>query len=169
MKARITDITVKQGRRAVDESKVRELAQSMSEVGLINPITVTQDKTLITGAHRLAAAKLLGWTEIEATVSELEGIRAELAEIDENLMRNELHTLARGNSFRRRDELLEQIGMRWSNGTNQYTSGPTESVAPLTTAEIAKSVGVSPTVYKEEKRIAAAIPEDVQEVILSGS
>ena len=54
MKARLTDITVKQGRRAVDESKVRELAQSMSEVGLINPITVTQDKTLITGAHRLA-------------------------------------------------------------------------------------------------------------------
>jgi N6-adenosine-specific RNA methylase IME4 len=166
MKLRLTDITIKQGRRAVDESKVRELSQSMAEIGLINPITVTQDKTLITGAHRLAAAKLLGWTEIEATVSELDGLRAELAEIDENLMRNELHTLARGNSFRRRDELLERIGMRWSNGTNQYTSGPTESAVPLTTAEIAKSVGVSPTVYKEEKRIAAAIPEDVQEVII---
>ena len=27
MKLRLTDITIKQGRRAVDESKVRELAQ----------------------------------------------------------------------------------------------------------------------------------------------
>ena len=47
-------ITVKQGRRAVDDAKVRELAQSMSEIGLINPITVTRDRVLITGAHRLA-------------------------------------------------------------------------------------------------------------------
>ena len=54
MQLPIDSIKVKDGRRAVDESKVRELAQSMSEVGLINPITVTQDKTLITGAHRLA-------------------------------------------------------------------------------------------------------------------
>lgn len=55
--------------------------------------------------------------------------------------------------------------MRWSNGTNQYTSGPTESVAPLTTAEIAKSVGVSPTVYKEEKQIARDILPEAQEAI----
>ena len=111
MKLQLTDITIKQGRRAVDESKVRELAQSMSEVGLINPITITQDKTLITGAHRLAAAKLLGRTEIEATVSELEGFKAELAEIDENLMRNELHYIDSGNLQVRRRELLESMGL----------------------------------------------------------
>ena len=162
MKVRLSDITVKQGRRAVDESKVRELAQSMSEVGLINPITVTQDKTLITGAHRLAAAKLLGWAEIEATVSELEGLRAELAEIDENLMRNDLHYTDRGNGFKRRDELLEQMGLRRKDGRHP---NPTESDGLKTTAEIAASAGVSPTVYKEEKRIATNILPEAQEAI----
>ena len=66
-------------------------------------IASAQDKTLITGAHRLAAAKLLGWMEIEATVSGLDGLRAELAEIDENLMRNELHYIDRGQAFKRRE------------------------------------------------------------------
>ena len=112
----INSITVKQGRRTVDDAKVRELAQSMSEIGLINPITVTQGKVLITGAHRLAAAKLLGWTDIQATVSELDGLRVELAEIDENLMRNELHYIDRGQAFKRRDELLTEAGMRRKDG-----------------------------------------------------
>lgn len=38
--------------------------KSIAEIGLLNPITVTADNTLIAGRHRLEAAKLLGWTEI---------------------------------------------------------------------------------------------------------
>ena len=162
MKLRLSDITVKQGRRAVDESKVRELAQSMSEVGLINPITVTQDKTLITGAHRLAAAKLLGWTEIEATVSELEGLRAELAEIDENLMRNELHYIDRGQAFKRRDEILKAYGKRATVGrpVNSADSAPLK-----TTSDIADEMGVSKRALYVEKQIARDILPEVQEAI----
>lgn len=165
MKLRLSDITVKQGRRAVDESKVRELAQSMSEVGLINPITVTQDKTLITGAHRLAAAKLLGWTEIEATVSELEGLRAELAEIDENLMRNELHYIDRGQAFKRRDELLTEAGLRAKAGDNQHTRGSEIISPPKTTASIAKDIGVTARTVQQEKQIARDILPEAQEAI----
>ena len=35
----------------------------ITAVGLMNPITVTKDNTLIAGLHRLEAVKLLGWTE----------------------------------------------------------------------------------------------------------
>ena len=165
MKLQLTDITIKQGRRAVDESKVRELAQSMNEVGLINPITVTQDKTLITGAHRLAAAKMLGWTEIEATVSELEGLRAELAEIDENLMRNELHYIDRGQAFKRRDELLTDAGLRAKRGDNRFTDRP-ETISHLqTTASIAKDIGVTARTVQQEKQIARDILPEAQEAI----
>lgn len=165
MKLRLTDITIKQGRRAVDESKVRELAQSMAEIGLINPITVTQNNTLITGAHRLAAAKLLGWTEIEATVSELEGIRAELAEIDENLMRHELHYIDRGQAFERRDELLTKAGLRAKAGDNQHTRGSEIISPPKTTASIAKDIGVTARTVQQEKQIARDILPEAQEAI----
>ena len=165
MKLRLSDITVKQGRRAVDESKVRELAQSMNEVGLINPITVTRNRTLITGAHRLAAAKLLGWTEIEATVSELEGLRAELAEIDENLMRNELHYIDRGQAFERRDELLTEAGLR-AKPHRPLNAEKGEMISPLiTTQAIADQIGVTARTVQQEKQIARDILPEAQEAI----
>ena len=162
MKLRLSDVTVKQGRRAVDESKVRELAQSMSEVGLINPITVTQDKTLITGAHRLEAAKLLGWTEIEATEVELNELLEQLHEIDENLMRNELHYIDRGNAIKRRDELLKAYGKRATVGR---PGNSPESGHLKTTSEIAKDMGVSKSKLLEEKQIARDILPEAQEAI----
>ena len=159
----INTITVKQGRRAVDDAKVRELAQSMSEIGLINPITVTRDRVLITGAHRLEAAKLLGWTDIKATVSELDGLRAELAEIDENLMRNELHYIDRGNSIKRRCEILELLGLKATGG--RPTKNQSESDEFLTNKEIAGKMGVSETQFKIERQIATNILPEVQDAI----
>jgi ParB/RepB/Spo0J family partition protein len=88
---RIDSIKVNEGRRAVNADKVKELADSIRDIGLLNPIVVTEARVLVAGAHRLAAARLLGWTEITATVKKLSGMRARLAEIDENLIRAELH------------------------------------------------------------------------------
>ena len=54
--------------RELDEGKVLELMQSYEQVGQINPISVDEDYALIAGAHRLEAAKNLGWETIEAKV-----------------------------------------------------------------------------------------------------
>ena len=77
----IFQINVNDGRREADQDAVQELADSIAELGLINPITVDQEYTLIAGLHRLEAAKRLGWRSIECTVSGLEGLQAELAEL----------------------------------------------------------------------------------------
>lgn len=158
----ISTITVKQGRRAIDSAKVRELANSMNEIGLINPITVTPDKVLITGAHRLEAARLLGWTDIQATVSQLDGLRAELAEIDENLMRNELHFLDSGNLQARREDLLREIGVRASVGRPEKN---TAKLAVLTTADIAEQAGMSERTFYRRKQLAKRIIPEAQEAI----
>ena len=60
---------------------MKELAGSILAVGLINPIMVDQAHTLIAGLYRLEAMKLLGRTEIECTVSDLDGLQVALAEI----------------------------------------------------------------------------------------
>ncbi|NBK80051.1 hypothetical protein D5272_16080 [bacterium D16-76] len=86
----IKDIKLNPGRRDAEPEDIKKLADSIAELGLLNPITIDQGHTLIAGRHRLEAAKLLGWTEIECTVTDLQGLQAELAEIDENFVRKNL-------------------------------------------------------------------------------
>ena len=86
----VASVIVGERMRDLDEGKVLELMQSYEQVGVINPISVDEDYTLIAGAHRLEAAKNLGWTKIEAKVFNQEDLQRELIEIDENLIRNEL-------------------------------------------------------------------------------
>ena len=57
MKIKISDIKVNPGRREVKQEPVEELAKSIAAVGLLNPITLTGDHTLVAGLHRLEAAK----------------------------------------------------------------------------------------------------------------
>lgn len=97
MQIPVNEIQVKEGRRSADAGSVRGLADSIREVGLLNPLTVDSRHTLIAGLHRLEAVKLLGWTEVECTVSSLEGLAAELAEIDENI--SYAHVLYRDNNI----------------------------------------------------------------------
>ena len=105
MQIPIYQINVNAGRREADQDAVQKLADSISKVGLLNPITVDQEYTLIAGLHRLEAAKRLGWTEIECTVKSLDGLLAELAEIDENLIRRGLDYIDEGKQLERRKEI----------------------------------------------------------------
>ena len=109
MRMKISEIKINPGRRDTQQRNVEELARSITAVGLMNPITVAQDNTLIAGLHRLEAVKLLGWTEIECTVSDADGLQAELAEIDENFVRAGLSHRELGDLLLRRKELYEAI------------------------------------------------------------
>ena len=81
-------------RDPTDEA-VDRMVSSMKDIGLRTPITVRHfpnraSYVLVAGAHRLAAAKRLGWTEIGCFVAEEDDVDAELWEIDENLIRAQL-------------------------------------------------------------------------------
>lgn len=100
--------------RAVDQNKVSQLAESMKVIGLLNPIYVSYSPdastcTLVAGAHRLAAAKSLGWESIDTV--ELAGgdLEAQLAEIDENLCRSELTPTEEAEHIGRRKEVWEAM------------------------------------------------------------
>jgi len=79
-------------RHRTDFGDVESLAQSLREVGQLQPIVVTSDLRLIAGGRRLAAARLLGWPEIEAKIAhDLTDAAALLrAERDENTCRKSL-------------------------------------------------------------------------------
>ena len=85
------------------------MARSISEIGLLNPITIDQEYILVAGLHRLEAVKKLGWTEIECNICTFDTLQTELAEIDENVVRTELSVLEYGELLERRKEIYESL------------------------------------------------------------
>jgi len=53
------------------EIDVSDIVSSISEVGLLQPIVVTSDNTIISGHRRFKAIQSLGWTEVEVEVKEI--------------------------------------------------------------------------------------------------
>lgn len=153
MKIAMSKIKINSGRREVSLSSINELAQSISEVGLLNPITVDPNHMLIAGLHRLEAAKRLGWTEIECTVCGLEGLQAKLAEIDENVVRTALSTIEYGELLERRKELYESLypetkaGLSQAAGMNRatgkYVSDKMSSTSKSFAQDTAGKLGIS--------------------------
>jgi ParB family chromosome partitioning protein len=105
----IASIKVENRLRPLNAEKVAELAESIAQVGLLQPIGVRPDGTLVYGYHRLEACKQLGWTEIPAVVVDGDDLHAELAEISENLIRNELTLLERAEHLARMRAVYEQL------------------------------------------------------------
>ena len=97
--------------RAVETSKVMTLVASIEQIGLQTPITVWAKPDdafqLVAGAHRLAAAKHLGWETVDAFFIKGDDIDRQIWEIDENLMRSELTPTQFSEHLAKRKELWE--------------------------------------------------------------
>ncbi len=170
MRIPIHEIKINPGRRQAVPGSVRELADSIAEIGLLNPVTVDRGHTLIAGLHRLEAAKLLGWTEIECIISGLEGLRAELAEIDENFVRSDLTPLEFGELLLRRKELYEALHPETKNGgdrssaesrTSKCRSAPVSSFAQDT----AEKLGVGRRTVERQVQIAKRLTPETKGII----
>ena len=175
MKIKISDIKVNPGRREVKQEPVEELAKSIAAVGLLNPITLTGDYTLVAGLHRLEAAKQLGWTEIESTIVGMSSLQVELAEIDENIVRTRLTHHELGEQFLRRKELYEMIHPETKAGAAQ-AAGMNRAVGNNVGAKLAarsksfvedtsEKTGMSKRVGSRLLQIANNLTEDAKRIV----
>jgi hypothetical protein len=80
-------ISIGPGRHRQDMGDLQALADSMSEIGLLQPIGVTADFALVFGERRLRAARNLGWTAILARIVDVPSIVA--GEYAENEVRKD--------------------------------------------------------------------------------
>ena len=162
MKLGIAEIKVLQRKRKLDDSKIASLADSFAALGQLQPITVAKYDgmyKLVAGLHRLEAAKRIGWQTIEASIFEGDDIAAELAEIDENLMRNDLTVLEQGEHLLRRKELI-------GRNVGRYPVFNGDTVSPLkTTEEIAEAIGLTERSSQRRMQAAREITEDVKDII----
>lgn len=76
-------------RHRTDLGDLDELVASIDRLGLLQPITISPDGTLICGARRLEAVRRLGWQRVNVWVRSGISTRLEqlLAEQHENTMR----------------------------------------------------------------------------------
>lgn len=166
MLVQISEIKVSAGRREAKAADIQELADSISELGLLNPITIDRERTLIAGLHRLEAMKLLGRTEIECTVSDLDGLQAELAEIDENFVRKALSDAEFRELLLHRKEIYESLHPETKRGGDRCKrtkcpSAPTKSFADDT----ADKWGVDPRTVRREIQTAKNLTPEAKEII----
>ena len=175
MKIKISDIKVNPGRRTVESKSVVELAKSIAAVGLLNPITLTGDYTLIAGLHRLEAAKQLGWAEIESTIVGMSGLQAELAEIDENIVRTGLTHRELGEQFLRRKELYEMLhpetkaGVAQAAGMNRTIGNNVDAKLASTSKsfveDTSEKTGMSKRTISRLLQIANYLTEDAKRIV----
>lgn len=163
------------GEIKVPESRLRQprdpgpLAESMREIGLLHPITITVSGVLVSGRHRLEAARMLGWKEIDAFVVEDDELKNRLLEIDENLKRLDLTVWEQAKHAAERERILEALGQRarrGGSGSNQYESKPaTAAGLQKTTADIAREAGVSERTWQNRAKIGRGLGERTREVL----
>lgn len=125
------------------------------------------------GAHRLEACKRLGWHEIECNVAEIDGPEAELAEIDENLVRHNLNHVDEGEQLLRRKEIYETLNPETKAATGKklaekrWNASETVSHAlPKTFAEdTAEKMGITPRVVQMKVQVARDLTPDTKKIV----
>ncbi len=136
-----------QPRRRFGEEQLKELADSIKSVGVIQPIILRRSGSryqIIAGERRWRAARLAGLSEIPAIVRDWdEAVRLEVALI-ENLQRDDLNPIEQAAGIRR---LMDQCG---------YTQ-----------ETAAERLGMSRPALANLLRLLA-LPEEVQELLVSG-
>ncbi|PIE56161.1 MAG: chromosome partitioning protein ParB [Desulfobulbus propionicus] len=137
-----------QPRSYFDEDKLVELAESIREKGVLQPLLVSKAKgnryDLIAGERRLRAARIAGKAEVPVVVmtENGEGERLELALI-ENIQRHDLNPIEEAMAYER---LIEEFG--------------------LTQEDVAQRVGKQRSTITNTLRLLG-LPQDIRDDVLS--
>ncbi len=137
-----------QPRKHFDTTALEELASSIKEHGLLQPILVFADDeegySLIAGERRLRASKLAGFSTIKAIIVDIKAERLREVALIENIQREDLNPIDLAQSYK---ELIEDYG--------------------ITHEELAKKISKSRTQITNTLRLLT-LSLEVQEQLLEG-
>jgi ParB family transcriptional regulator, chromosome partitioning protein len=134
----------KQPRSRFDDDTLKELAASIREVGILQPIVVRrtgQGYEVVTGERRLRAAKLAGLATVPVVLRDSDDADLLREALIENIHREDLNPIELGEAFR---QLLDELGLKQE--------------------ELADRVGVSRSHIANTIRLLA-LPLEVQQLL----
>lgn len=137
-----------QPRKVFDQTEIQELAHTISEHGLLQPIVVREfrpgEYEIIAGERRFRAVNLLEWEKIPAIVEKMSDVESASLALIENLQRAQLSPVEEAQAYK---QLME-----FNN---------------LTQAALAKGMGKSQSFVANKLRLLKLI-KPVQNAILDG-
>lgn len=137
-----------QPRKNFDEAKLKELADNITEHGVLQPILVRPigngSYRIVAGERRWRAARIAGLGEVPVVIRELDDKQAAQIALIENLQREDLDPIEEAKAYRR---LMDDFDM--------------------TQEQLSKSVGKSRSGIANTVRLLT-LPEDVQKKVSDG-
>lgn len=138
-----------QSRKKFDESNLKDLATTIAEHGLVQPISVSPRREdgfyeLIAGERRWRAAKLAGLSEIPAIIKTVSEKESFLHSLIENLQRTDFNPVEEADGYKR---LMTEFNLRQE--------------------DIALTVGKSRSAIANIVRILS-LPKNIQDIIAEG-
>ncbi len=136
-----------QPRQAISEESLAELAASIREHGVIQPLVVAQigdEYQIVTGERRWRAAQLAGLTTVPALIKETTPQQMLELALVENIQRADLNPLEEAGAYR---QLMDEFG--------------------LTQEQVAERVGKSRTAVANTVRLLR-LPDEVKEALALG-
>ena len=137
-----------QPRKNFDEKSIKELAQSIKNQGLLQPIIVSNPKEnyyeIVAGERRWRASQLAGLHEIECVIKDFDNDKIFESALIENIQREDLNVIEEAKAYK---VLIEK-----NNFTNETLS---------------KKVGKSPSHVSNILRLLE-LDEEIQHLVISG-
>lgn len=143
----LIDTNLDQPRKSFDEAKLRELAVSIEQHGVVQPIIVKKSDDrykIIAGERRFRAARMAGLNEVPVIVRDLDEQEVLEVSLIENLQRENLNPIEEAAAIR---ALMDEHD--------------------LTQEEVAKRLGKSRPAVANSVRLLA-LPDEVRDLVLEG-
>ena len=123
------DVAPDRQRKEIPDAYIESLADSIRRRGLIHPIVIRRDHTLVAGECRLRAHKLLGYDYIIVQyVDEISPEELELIELEENVKRKSLTWQEEVAAVARYHEMQRELNDSWSMEATAEELGIGENV-----------------------------------------
>ena len=139
-----------------DDDELKQLANSIKENGLLNPIIVRPKKNeryeLISGHRRKLASQLNGMNEIDAFIKELNDDEATIFMVDSNMYRERILPSERAFAYKMKLEAIKHQGKKLDTSTTGVSKLRSDEI-------IAKENGESREKVRRYVRLTYLIPE----------
>ena len=160
-----------QPRKVFDNESLQELAASIQEYGLLQPILVYEDMDnsdeyfLIAGERRLRASKIAHKESIKAIIVDVQEEKLRELALIENIQREDLNPIDLAQSYK---ELIEDYGITHEELAKKLSKSRTQITNTLRLLELDKNVQkyvLENKISQGHAKVLVALPKEQQNII----